>query len=118
MQQQRKNPNRLEKVGSFIQQELGPILHEQLQDQNGLVTITKVEVSRDMKWAKVWISILGGDDQKILGAIKDRIYYIQGGLNEKFSTKIIPRLQFFLDTSPRYAEHIEEMIKKIHEGEE
>ncbi len=112
-----KNPNRIAKVNSFIQTELGPILHEFAEDLPGLVTISKVETSQDMKWSKVWISIFGGDDNKTLQFIYKNIFFIQGELNKKFTTKIIPRLQFFLDTSPRYAQHINELIKKIH-GEE
>jgi len=116
--QVKKDTNRIAKVNSLIQKELGPILHEFLDFQKGLVTISKVETSRDMKWAKVWISIFNGDDEKILGYISRNIYDVQGELNKHFSTKIIPRLQFFLDTSPRYVEHIDELVRKVHEEEE
>jgi ribosome-binding factor A len=149
-----KNPNRIARVNSYIQQNLSVILREFLSEQKGITTISKVETSRDMKWAKIWISILGGNphpsrqvgtpsptrlrqgfsgqegrgeislsldapssDKKILDYIQKNIYYIQGELNKTFKTKIIPRVQFFLDTSPRYAQHIEEVIKKIHEEE-
>ncbi|MCL5774785.1 MAG: ribosome-binding factor A [Patescibacteria group bacterium] len=114
----KKDTNRIAKVNSLIQKELGPILHEFLDFQKGLVTISKVETSRDMKWAKVWISIFNGDDEKILGYISRNIYDVQGELNKHFATKIIPRLQFFLDTSPRYVEHIDELVRKVHEEEQ
>ncbi len=111
----KKATNRIAKVNSLIQTELGPILHNFLDWQTGLVTITKVETSKDMKWAKVWLSIFNGDDDKILNFLNKHIYQIQGELNEHFATKIIPRISFHLDTSPRYVEHIDELIKKIHE---
>jgi ribosome-binding factor A len=110
-----KNPNRISKINSHIQQVLGEILREFLSEHEGLVTVTRVETSRDIKWAKVWISILGGSDQDILGTIEKNIYDIQGELNRTFTTKIVPRLKFFLDTSPRYVQHIEELVRKIHE---
>jgi len=110
-----KPTNRIAKVNSLIEHALGPILHENLLEENSLITISKVETSRDMKWAKIWVSILGGDDAKILDTINKNIYDIQGELNKHFATKIIPRLQFFLDTSPRYAQHISELINKVHE---
>jgi ribosome-binding factor A len=110
-----KNTNRIAKVNSLIEHELGPVLHEFLAGEKGLTTISKVETSRDMKWVKVWISIFGGDDKKILKYINENIYEIQGAMNKNFATKIIPRLQFFLDTSPRYAQHISELVEKIHE---
>lgn len=117
MKRIRKETNRIEKVNSLIEHQLGPILHEFLEGQAGLVTISKVETSRDMKWSKIWISILGGNDQAIMDSINNSIYDIQGRVNETFATKIIPRLQFFLDTSPRYAQHINELIDEIHNQE-
>ncbi|MBI3231555.1 MAG: 30S ribosome-binding factor RbfA [Candidatus Doudnabacteria bacterium] len=115
MKQTKKDSNRIAKVNSLIQRELGPVLHRFLDFQKGLVTITKVETSKDMKWAKVWISIFNGDDERILNFLAKNIYHIQGALNKHFATKIIPHISFHLDTSPRYVEHIDEMIRKIHE---
>ncbi|PIR96198.1 MAG: ribosome-binding factor A [Candidatus Doudnabacteria bacterium CG10_big_fil_rev_8_21_14_0_10_42_18] len=114
MEKPKKNPNRIAKVNSLIEHELGIILREYLQGQKGLTTIKKVETSRDMRWAKIWISILGADADQILGFINKNIYHIQGELNKKFATKIIPRIQFFLDTSGEYAQHIDELITSIH----
>ena len=117
MKQHKKDTNRIAKVNSHIQHALGPILQKYLQGRQGIVTISRVETSKDMKWCKVWVSIFGGDDDKILAFLTDNIYDIQGELNGFFSTKIIPRISFSLDTTPRYVEHIEEVIKKIHEEE-
>ena len=114
MKKPKKNPNRIAKVNSLIQHELGKILREVLEGQKGLTTISKIETSGDMRWAKIWISVLGGDGKKTLAFIKKNVYGIQGELNHKFSTKIIPRLQFFLDTSAEYAQHINELIQSIH----
>jgi ribosome-binding factor A len=150
-QEVKKDTNRIAKVNSLIQHELGPVLHEFLDWQNGLVTITKVETSKDMKWAKVWISIFNPNakrsedeprsplpirkdgkslikthkkihpaptlDDKILKFLTDNIYNIQGEVNKHFHTKIIPRISFHLDTSPRYAQHIDEVLRKIHSEE-
>src|SRR5262245_44228178 len=103
----KKDTNRIAKVNAKIQIELGLILHEFLIGETGLVTISKVETSKDMKWAKIWISILGGDDSKILNRLNSHIYEIQGEINKHFATKIIPRISFYLDTSPRYVQHID-----------
>ncbi len=113
MKEPRKNSHRIAKVNSLIEKELGIILREFLVGQNSLVTIIKVETSGDMRWSKIWISAIGGDEDEILNFLKDNIYKIQGELNHKFATKIIPRLQFFLDSSGEYAQHIDEIIKKI-----
>jgi len=152
MREQKKDTNRIAKVNSLIRRELGPILLVFLQGHEGLITITKADTSKDMKWCKVWISILPignphpsrqvgtpspkgrGEislsqadkkpqatpslDNKILDYLAKNIYDIQGELNKHFFTKIIPRISFHLDTSPRYAQHIDEVIRKIHDEEE
>jgi ribosome-binding factor A len=115
---QPKNTNRIEKLNSLIQRLVGGSLSEFLENQNGLVTVSRVETSGDSRWAKVWISIVGGDDDKILATINKNIYDIQGELNRNMGMKMTPRLQFFLDTSPRYVQHIDELIKKIHDEED
>jgi ribosome-binding factor A len=145
----KKDTNRIAKVNSLIQHELGPVLNEFLDWQKGLVTITKVETSKDMKYAKIWISIFNPDpltqkneigipapirkdgkslirankkkpavpslDDKILKFLADNIYDLQGEVNKHFHTKVIPRISFHLDTSPRYVQHIDEVLRKIHE---
>jgi ribosome-binding factor A len=116
-QSQNNKANRLEKMNSLLQQLVGEAIRPYLEGQNGLVTVSKVETSGDTKWAKIWISIIGGDDDKILSVLQKNIYDIQGDVNRKMTLKMIPRLQFFLDTSPRYAQHINELIKKIHDDE-
>lgn len=116
--QKSTNTNRIEKLNSLIQRLVGESLPEFLEGQAGLVTVSRIETSGDSRWAKVWISIVGGDDDKIFAAINKNIYDIQGELNRKMGMKMTPRLQFFLDTTPRYVQHIDELIKKIHADED
>src|SRR4051812_12621789 len=116
--QKKKSGNRIDKLNSLIQQLIGEIIHPYLHGINGLTTVSRVEVSGDSRWAKVWISIVGGDDEEIFKILKENIYDIQGELNRNLTMKMVPRIQFFLDTSPRYAQHIDELIKKIHEEDE
>jgi ribosome-binding factor A len=109
--------NRIDRLNSLLQQLVGVILKDYLEPNQGLVTVSRVEVSGDSRWAKIWISIVGGDDDSILSAINKNIYDIQGDLNRKIAMKMVPRLQFFLDTSPRYAQHISDMLNEIKETE-
>lgn len=112
------NPNRIDKLNSLIQRLVGSSLPEFLEGETGLVTVSRVETSGDSRWAKVWISIVGGDDDRIFAAINKNIYDIQGELNRHLGMKMTPRLQFFLDTTPRYAQHIDELIKKVRDEDE
>jgi ribosome-binding factor A len=109
---------RIQKLNSLIQQRMAVVLPEYLEGQNALVTVTKVETSRDLKWAKVWLSILGGSDDLIFDTLKKNIYDIQGELNHILPIKVMPRIQFFLDTTARHAARINEVLHEIHEEED
>ncbi len=112
-----KNPNKIPKLNSLLQQMVGLAILPYLKTQDGLATVSQVEVSGDSRWAKIWISIVGGDDDKIFKILNDNIYDIQGEINAKLGMKLTPRIQFFLDTSPRYAQHINELIEKVNKEE-
>ncbi len=105
---------RVTRLQSLIQELLGKILPEYLSDAKALVTVSQVEVSGDLRHAKVWLSVLGGNDDAVFKTLEKNMYQIQGDLNRELPMKMIPRLQFQLDTSPRYAEHISELINRIH----
>lgn len=115
MPNDQKEPRlRVTRLQSLIQELLGKILPEYLSDSKALVTVSQVEVSGDLRHAKVWLSVLGGDDAAVFKTLEKNMYQIQGDLNRELPMKMIPRLQFQLDTSPRYAEHISELINRIH----
>lgn len=118
MPTQRKNTNRIDRVNSLIQQVVGETILPLMKDSGTLVTISKVQASGDLRWAKVWISIIGDDDTKIMKTLHDNIYDIQGQVNRTLAMKIVPRIQFFLDTAPRYAQHIDALIKQVHQEDE
>ncbi len=105
---------RTERVGSLIQELLGPIIREYTLETNSLATVSKVEVTPDMRTAKVWLSIFGGKDEVVLNELKKNIYHIQGDINRELVMKVIPRLEFHLDTSPRQAQHISEIMNSLH----
>lgn len=118
--EQQKPSHRIEKVNALLQQLVGEIILTHVEIYDALVTVSKVEASRDLKWAKIWISIVGaGDakssDKKIMETLEKNLYEIQGEVNRRLEMKIVPRLQLFLDTAPRYAQHINELIEQIHE---
>lgn len=117
---QTKPSHRIEKVNALLQQIVGEIIHNEIELYRGIVTVSRVEASRNLKWAKVYLSIVGADDAKttdakIMDTINHHMYDIQGEVNRRLEMKIVPRLQLFLDTTPRYAQHINELIEQIHE---
>jgi ribosome-binding factor A len=114
--QQPRNPNRIERVNSLIQQLLGTILLDFFKNGPAIVTISKVECSRDLKWAKVWVTITNAkNDQSIMTHLQKHLYDIQGEINRTLQMKIIPRISFYLDTTARHAARINELFQQIEE---
>lgn len=110
--------NRIQKVNSLIQKLLNEILLPYTRNLKDIVTITKVETSRDLRWAKVWVSVVNGNGSAAINVLKKDIYDIQGQLNRKLSMKTVPRISFWLDTSGEYVDHIEKLFKKIKQEQE
>ena len=115
LQAPKKNSNRVEKVNSLIQHLLGGILLPYTVPLKGLVTVTKVQCSKDLRWAKVWVSNVDGDEKATLNTFNNNIYDIQGELNRQLAMKMVPRISFHLDTSGQYADHINKIFKKIED---
>lgn len=111
----RKKTNRVEKVNSLIEHLMGVILLPYIKNGDAIISLSKVQTSRDLRWAKVWITIVNGDDDKIMNMLHHHLYDIQGELNRMMQVKIVPRISFHLDTSGRYAQHINEIFHKIQE---
>lgn len=104
---------RVQKLNSLIQELLGEILPNYIGHIASLTTVTQVAVSGDLRHAKVWLSVLGNDADKVLEVIQQNIYDIQGDLNQHLPMKVIPKLEFMQDTAPAYAQHISEVIDAI-----
>jgi ribosome-binding factor A len=107
---------RTEQVASLVQRHLGQAM--QKLELPYLVTISKVEVTHDLKHGKVWITVLPSGEEneaEILGVLKDNQYDLQGHLLREFAMKNVPRIHFVIDHSQEYAAHINELIKKNDE---
>jgi ribosome-binding factor A len=115
---QQKNSNRVDRVNSLIQQLLGRVLLEFFHDGEAIVTVSRVICSKDLRWVKAFVTIANAKvDTPIMAKLRKHVYEIQGVLNEELQMKIVPRVSFHLDTSARYAAHINDIFKQI-EAEE
>jgi ribosome-binding factor A len=110
---------RTEQVASLIQQELGILMLN--LDLPAMTTISRVEVSQDLKHAKVWVSIFSDDkavEEGALETLKNNLYDLQGELNRKFTMHHTPRIAFAIDNSLHYATRINELLRKTKDEEQ
>jgi ribosome-binding factor A len=115
-----KDNRRSKRVGSLIQEELSRFLIEDVQGQvQGLITVTRVEVSDDLMTAHVYLSVFGkGDKELLLALLEKRRGHIRRILASRINLKYNPELIFSLDPAPEDEERLDrlfEMAKK-HES--
>ena len=113
---------RSEKVGDQVREEISQILLRELQDPRiGFVTITKVALSDDLRIAKVYYSVFGGEQEKeeSYQGLESAKGYIKRELGRRVRLKYMPEITFIFDDSLEYGEHIEELLQGVEDaGEE
>lgn len=110
---------RIEKVSQQLKRELSLIVQNDLKDPRiGFITITRVEMSADLRYAKVYFSILGNDQQKkdSLTALKKASGFIRKLIGAKIRLRYTPQLMFRLDESSEYSFHISELLDNLKKG--
>jgi len=106
---------RPERLGEQIREEVSQIILGELSDPRiGFVTVTDVEVSSDLRNARIYVSILGGDDEvaRSLGALRAASGFIRWHLGRALNLRHLPDLHFAHDKTARTATRIEEILKE------
>lgn len=108
---------KIERLNHTIQQELSIILMREVKDQHiKFVTITGVDTTTDLSYAKVYYTVLDQDKKEITQESLEKAQpFIRTKLAEKIDIRHTPELRFIYDKSIAYGEHIEEIIEKINE---
>jgi len=110
---------RQKRVSNLIKEELSRLVIESFQGStSGLITITHVSMSKDLKNAHVYLSVLGhSPKQEILDLINERKGYLRKAIASKTKLKYNPLLIFSLDDSFEYEERIQNVIKTLNKNE-
>lgn len=111
---------RVEKVQELMKQEISQIVQRELKDPRiGFVTITSVECTGDLREAKIYVSIMGSEQQ-----VKDSwtglnrgLGFIRREIGKRIRLRFTPELTFELDKSLDYSAHIQELLLKIKADE-
>jgi len=101
-----------------IQHEISQILLRNLKDRRiGFVTVTGVEMSPDLRHAKVYVSTMGNAAEKkaSLDTLNHAAGWIRRELGQRIRIKFLPEIVFHYDTSQEYGERIDRLLDEIHE---
>lgn len=113
---------RLERVAELLKSEISDILRDRLRDPRiGFVTITDVEVSKDLRHASVFVSIYGDKEaqKRTLEGLDSAANFVRAELARRISLKFIPQLVFRFDPSVEHADRIARLLADLRpEGED
>ncbi len=111
-----ENQARLGRIEEEYRKELSQIIGYELKNPNvtGLISVTKVKVSNDLKFAKVFVSILNAKNLKeTLAGLKKSSGFIRSELARRVNLRNTPELVFELDDSLEYGAKIDTILKEI-----
>ena len=104
------------RVSDQIKIEIADILMRKIKDPRiGFVTVTDVEVADDLRNAKVFISVLGGDKKQSLKGLESASAFIRSELGKRMRMKFVPEILFRYDDTAERGAHIMELLHSIED---
>ena len=112
---------RPERVQEAIRQEIAKVIQREIKDPRlGFLTITGVELTKDLRFARVYFTVLGEDKDKRLAlkGLKSAKGFIKGRLADEIKLRFMPELEFMVDESLARTKKVYNIIDKLHKEKE
>lgn len=107
---------RTDRIAGEIQKEISDIIRNSIKDPRipEMVSVTRVRVTRDLRYAKVYISIYGSDEEKknAMIALKGAAGFVRREIGQRVQLRYTPEIVFEADDSIEYGMQISELIDK------
>ncbi len=105
----------MQRVGELMKQEIAWLLERGLKDPRiGFVTVTEVRVSKDMRHAKVFVSVYGdaAAQESTLEGLRSGKGFMRRELGRRIRLRVVPDLMFILDSSMERGAHIDRLLQE------
>lgn len=116
----RKNSVKNIRVNSEVQREMSQIIREDLKDPriHPMTSVMSVEVTPDLKYAKIFVSVLGDEEEKekTMEGLRKSASYARHQLARRMNLRNTPELTFVLDTSIEYGVKMSKRIQELNHG--
>lgn len=112
-----KNEERLNRINEQLKKELSQVINYELKNSSvtGMLTVTRVKITPDFKYAKVYVSILNSKSTtKTMEGLKESSGFIRSRIAKTINLRITPELVFELDDSLEYGERIDTILKELN----
>jgi ribosome-binding factor A len=110
---------RTDRIDELLRQEIGQALEREVTDPRiGFVTVTKVETTPDLSYAKVWVSIIGTPDERkqTLTALRGAMPFVRHGLGKKLTLRRVPQLEVRLDETIERGTRVLQILNELSIG--
>lgn len=111
---------RPEKVAQLMRREIADILQRKLRDprMSAMVSVTDVEVTHDLSYAKIFVSIMGTPEEreKTLAGLVSAAGFVRHELGDRLGLREVPGIRFIHDDSIDRGARVEDLLKRIHDG--
>ncbi len=113
---------RTQRVADYLQRELAALIQHEVRDPRvGMVSITGVDVSRDLGHARVYYTEMGSDSSEEAGetteALNRAAGFLRSQLSRDSSMRSVPQLRFYFDASVGRGRHLEDLIRRAADAD-
>lgn len=112
---------RTERINDLLREEISDLVRLEVKDPRvgGLVSVTEVDISPDLRHAKVFVSVLGSDEERrnTMEAMRAAAHFLQRELRKRLTIRRIPELTFLPDDSLARGARILSLIEETREGD-
>lgn len=112
---------RTQRVRQLLKEEISRLLQRDVKDARiGMVTVTDVEVTRDLRYATVYVNVAGDDARKseALKGLSSAAGFLRSRLGRELRIRRVPELRFSIDRTHEYAARISELLAEVKTSEE
>ncbi|MBS3897817.1 MAG: 30S ribosome-binding factor RbfA [Dethiobacter sp.] len=112
---------RAQRVAEEMKREISDILRNELKDPRtvGIISVTGVNLTRDLRHAKVFISVFGSDEeqQETLAVLSKAVGFVRTEVGRRIRLRHTPQISFLLDKSIAYGAHINRVLRELNPSE-
>jgi ribosome-binding factor A len=102
------------RVEQALKESIGEIIQNEIKQQDTeIITVTRVECANDLRFARVFISIMGEEKEKSFTLLNQSLLFIRKRMGQMVRLKFVPEIVFILDRSIDHAIKIDQILEKI-----
>jgi len=112
---------RIDRISEQVRREVDRIIREELSDPRvqGTFSVTRADVTRDLRYAKIYVSILEEENRApMMAALKSAAGFVRHQLGGSMLIRYAPEILFELDNNIEYGIHIASVLKRVHTEDE